>query len=133
MGAVVADTHALIWYIAEPEKLTSEASAAFEQAVESGDPIYISAISVVEFFYLVEKGRFPEIAFERLINSLNFPESAISVTPLDLIIAQSMKQIPRDVVPDMPDRIIAATALYLNLPLITRDKKIRNSGIEIIW
>jgi PIN domain nuclease of toxin-antitoxin system len=133
MGAVVADTHALIWYIAEPEKLTSGASAAFEQAVESGDPIYISAISVVEFFYLVEKGRLPEIAFERLISSLNLPESAIYVTPLDLNIAQSMKQIPRDVVPDMPDRIIAATALYLNLPLITRDKKIRNSGIEIIW
>ena len=133
MGAVVADTHALIWYITEPGKLTREASAAFEQAVASGDPIYISAISVVEFLYLVEKGRVPGIAFERLISSLNLPESAIYVTPLDLNIAQSIRQIPRDVVPDMPDRIIAATALYLNLPLIPRDKKIHDSGIETIW
>ena len=36
-----------------------------------------------------------------------------------------MSQIPRDVVPDMPDRIIAATALSNSLPLVTRDLKIR--------
>jgi PIN domain nuclease of toxin-antitoxin system len=32
-----------------------------------------------------------------------------------------------------PDRIIAATALTLNLPLITRDAAIRAAGIETIW
>ena len=33
----------------------------------------------------------------------------------------------------MPDRIIAATAQYLGLPLISRDRKIRLSAVETIW
>ncbi len=35
--------------------------------------------------------------------------------------------------PDMPDRIIGATALHLGLPLITRDGKIRASDLRTIW
>jgi predicted nucleic acid-binding protein len=33
----------------------------------------------------------------------------------------------------MPDRIIAATALALGLPLVTRDRKIRAADLETIW
>jgi predicted nucleic acid-binding protein len=33
----------------------------------------------------------------------------------------------------MPDRIIAATALHLGLPLVTRDLRIQASGIPTIW
>ena len=54
-------------------------------------------------------------------------------TPLDLGVADSIRGIPRDLVPDMPDRIIAATALHLNLPLVTRDQRIRSAGIGTIW
>lgn len=39
----------------------------------------------------------------------------------------------RQIVPEMPDRIISATALYLNLPLITRDAQIIASIVETIW
>jgi predicted nucleic acid-binding protein len=35
-------------------------------------------------------------------------------------------------IPDMPDRIIAATAVHLNVPLISRDGKIRVSGVNTI-
>jgi predicted nucleic acid-binding protein len=33
----------------------------------------------------------------------------------------------------MPDRIIAATALHLGVPVITRDRKIRASNLKSIW
>jgi PIN domain nuclease of toxin-antitoxin system len=33
----------------------------------------------------------------------------------------------------LPDRVIAATALAWSLPLITRDGKIRATGIQTIW
>lgn len=37
-------------------------------------------------------------------------------------------------VPDMPDRIVAATALKLGLPLLTRDRKIRLAlGTRALW
>lgn len=44
-----------------------------------------------------------------------------------------MRRIPRNQLPDMPDRMIAATALHLGLPLITIDARIRRANIQTIW
>ncbi|HEY9853569.1 MAG TPA: hypothetical protein V6D28_29135 [Leptolyngbyaceae cyanobacterium] len=44
-----------------------------------------------------------------------------------------MAQIPRDIVPDKPDRIITATAFHLNLPLVSCDAKIQAANIQTIW
>jgi predicted nucleic acid-binding protein len=53
---------------------------------------------------------------------------------LSLAVAQVLGQVPKEEVPDMPDRIIAATALSLNLPLVTRDQKIQaTSSVQTIW
>jgi predicted nucleic acid-binding protein len=48
-------------------------------------------------------------------------------------VADALARIPRDQVPDLPDRVIAAAALALGLPLVTRDAKIRSSAIQTIW
>jgi PIN domain nuclease of toxin-antitoxin system len=46
----------------------------------------------------------------------------------------AMQQIFRDIVLDMPDRIITATAFDYNLPLISKDNKIQNlTNIQVIW
>jgi predicted nucleic acid-binding protein len=42
-------------------------------------------------------------------------------------------KIPRDLAPDMPDCLIAATALHLDLPLITRDRRLQGAPIKTIW
>lgn len=133
MGAVVTDTHAAIWYLLEPERLSPQAVAALDGATGAGDPVYMASISLVEVIYLVEKGRLPQVALVRLYRTLTQPDSALVIVPLDLAVAQMIQHIPRTVVPDMPDRIIAATALYLNLPLISRDRKIQVAEITTIW
>lgn len=33
----------------------------------------------------------------------------------------------------LPDRVIAATALQLGLPLVTRDRRLQSAGIQTIW
>lgn len=66
-------------------------------------------------------------------SALTDPTSSFAVVSLDLAIAQGIRQIPRNLLPDMPDRIIAATALHLNLPLVTRDQRIQAVGIKTIW
>jgi predicted nucleic acid-binding protein len=43
---------------------------------------------------------------------------------LDAAAAQAVQKISRSAVPDMPDRIIAATALRLNAELVTRDHRL---------
>lgn len=59
--------------------------------------------------------------------------SGLILANLTVEIVAALATISRDSVPDMPDRIIAATAKDLGLPLISRDSKITASGINVIW
>jgi PIN domain nuclease of toxin-antitoxin system len=134
MTAVVADTHTVVWYLRGSPKLSEQALMALNEATRMGLPIHISAISIVEMIYLVEKERIPGGALNQVFESFSDTNSSFVVEPLSLTIAQALAQIPKDQVPDMPDRIIAATALSLNLPLVTRDHKIlATSVIQTIW
>lgn len=134
MTAVVADTHAIIWYLQASKQLSAKAAGTLDQATQSGNFIYLSAISLVEIIYLVEKSRISQTDLEQLTNALSDPQTGLLLVPLNRLVAQTLTQIPRDLVPDMPDRIIAATALSLNLPLITRDSRIQSlNNLETIW
>jgi predicted nucleic acid-binding protein len=53
--------------------------------------------------------------------------------PFDRNIALTLRQVDRSQIPDLPDRIIAATALYFNVPVISRDRRIQLSSIDTIW
>lgn len=90
-------------------------------------------MSLVELTYLSERGRIPASAMTRLRQALDAHNGFMRVVPLTRAIADAVALVPRDAVPDMPDRIIAATALALSLPLITRDAKIRASAVQTIW
>ncbi|MEO6120950.1 MAG: hypothetical protein ABIW46_08670, partial [Acidimicrobiales bacterium] len=52
---VVADTQVLIWYVIEPDRLTTEGVDALNAATDADEPIYVSAYSLVELVYAVEK------------------------------------------------------------------------------
>lgn len=47
-------------------------------------------------------------------------------------IVTRMRQIPRADIPDLPDRIIAATALFHSVPVLSRDGRIRSSDIQTV-
>ena len=73
--------------------------------MEKGEPVYVS----VETIYLVERGRLPLEALHRLEAGLKHIASGLLV------------------------QAVAATAVHLGLPLITRDERIRSAGIKTIW
>lgn len=129
---VLADTHSLIWYLFEPARLSQLACAAFDDTIAAGFPILVSAISLVEIQYLQEKNRIVPGTLDAIRETCARENPNLEIAPVDERIAYQLQLIARGTVPDMPDRIIAATAMALNVPLVTRDEKIRASGIAII-
>jgi PIN domain nuclease of toxin-antitoxin system len=132
MIVAIADTHTAIWYLFSDPRLGKAASAFVEDAIAKGDHIGVSAISIA-VVYLVEKGRIPANALADLHTAAADPKTVLRHVALDEAIALKMTEIPRQDLPDLPDRIVAATALFLSVPVLSRDSRIRSSSIQTIW
>lgn len=133
MILAIADTHAVIWYLFSDSRLGKAASAFIDAAVSKGDHIGVSAISIAEMVYLIEKGRIPTNALQELHTATADPRAVLQHLPLDENIAMQMTAISRQDLPDLPDRVIAATARFYNVPVLSRDHRIRSSTIQSIW
>jgi PIN domain nuclease of toxin-antitoxin system len=133
MITAVADTHSIIWYLANDARLGADARKTFADAAQNGDEIAISAITLVEIVYLVERNRIASGYFSQLMNELDAVDSLLMEVALSPAIVRTLTRVNASQVPDMPDRIIAATALHLAVPVISRDHKIQASSIKTIW
>lgn len=133
MLRAVADTHTVIWYIFGDERLSPAARKVIEEVAADGDQVAFSSITLAEMIYLSEKGRIAPFALDRLLETLGWEDSLLVEIPVDHSIVLALRRIPRDQVPDLPDRIIAATALHLRLPVISRDHRIRATDLLTIW
>jgi len=133
MPDAVADTHALIWYLQDDPRLSQAAGTYFDSCQTDGGHIHIPSICAVELVYLAEKGRIPPDVLQRFFHDLATAQTVLRLTGLTLSIVLALSRIPRGAIPDLPDRIIAAAALDLALPLLTRDRAIQASGVATIW
>jgi PIN domain nuclease of toxin-antitoxin system len=131
--SAVLDTHTALWSVFDRKRISQTALQTIRRSVSAGQRLLVSAISLVETIYLVERGRIPLEAFRSLEATVRDPASGLIVAPVDEDVAQAVFKIPQQTVPDMPDRIIAAAALRHNLPLLTRDTRIQAAGIKTIW
>lgn len=129
----IADTHTALWYMYDDPRLSKSAGAFMDQAVAEGWKIGISAISLAELIYLVEKARIRAHAYADLRKVLSDPGHIFIEIPFTAEVAEMMRTVPRSSIPDMPDRMIAATATHLGVPAITGDGSIRASAIHTIW
>ncbi len=130
---IVLDTHAWIWWVTNPEQVSKNALKEIDLAVEK-EEIYISSISCWEIALLVRKGRLeltlPVKEWIALSEGLPF----VQFVPLDNQIALRSNQLPGELHEDPADRIIIATALALESPLISKDPKIRDyPHVKTIW
>jgi PIN domain nuclease of toxin-antitoxin system len=103
--SAVLDTHIVLWYLENSQELSSVARTGIEDAVRTARDVHVSAISLVETVYLVERRRLPLTALRRLLAALEDPNSGLFVASVDADVADQLQNIPRNVVPDMPDRI----------------------------
>jgi PIN domain nuclease of toxin-antitoxin system len=133
MIAAVADTHALLWYLYNDSRLSLRAQTFIETTLQQGNQLALPSITFVEMVYLIEKGRIASESLTIVGAELSHTDSAFIEIPVDLKIARAMARVDAVQIADMPDRIIAATALHLGLPVISRDGKIRLSSMATIW
>lgn len=129
----VADTHTALWYLHKNPRLSVTARTFMDDAAQAGHDIALSPISLAEIVYLVEKNRLPVSAYEDLRVALADPEYVIEEAPFTADVVEALRQVPRAEVSDTPDRIVAATAVYLRVLVISRDGRIRSSNIQTVW
>lgn len=132
MASVVADTHVLLWMLRGTLRERSPSGAdAVDQALVA-KALHISIGSFLDLRYLVDSGRFSVQVLDDARSIVD--GDAFTVVPLDLSVLDAMAAVPRAKVPDPFDRIIAATALTLDLPLVSADEDIQGAiGERAIW
>jgi len=133
MIAGVADTHAAIWHLYDDVRLSPIAEDLIVRTAAAGRRIAVSPVTLAEIVYLIEKNRIAANIYEDVRAALGDPERVFKEAPFSVEVVECMRRIPRSAVADMSDRIIAATALYLGVPVISRDARIRSAGLQTIW
>ncbi len=128
---ILLDTCTIIWDALEPSKLSLNANKAIEDA---GNDLIICDISIWEIAMLINRNRLavdstPSEFIKLILQSRNFRIQ--DITPL---IAELSVNFGPEINNDPADRLISATSILLNTPLITADKNLRNATlIETIW
>ena len=127
---IVLDTHVWAWWASSPERLSPGAREVIEGAAAIGVP----AICLWEIAMLVAHGR---LAFDRPVDvwldqGLALPR--VRLLPLDPAVAVRVADLAEEMHGDPADRMIVATALVARAPLVTKDRRIHESGVvSAIW
>jgi PIN domain nuclease of toxin-antitoxin system len=129
----VLDTHAWVWFVSEPGRLSARARRHLDSEVRGG-PLLVSSISAWEMAMLSERGRLElTMGVEDWVahcEALPF----LSFVSVSNRIALESVGLPGFPSPDPADRIIAATALGLGAALVTADQRIRAfARVRTIW
>ena len=129
---ILLDTHALLWLLSDPQRLSPAARKAIAGAREGGDELAIADITFLEIATLSKKGRVGiEMDFASLFRAI---ETRFSVKPITGRACVKILELPPTYPKDPADRIIGAIALVEGIPLITADARIRRSkAVATIW
>ena len=129
---IVLDTHAWIWWVADPARLSIVAKKAIEKERVRG----VCAISVWELAVLIQRGR---LVLDRDVadwvrEALALP--GVELLPLtpEIAIEAGGPALDLHGHGDPADRMIAATALAHRARLVTKDERLRAvQALDTVW
>lgn len=133
---VVADSHAIYWYVISPDRLSDAARNALGEA-EDTDGIAVSALTMPELWMATTRKRgaraIPRSGYEILRTTLLDPATNLTAAPLDAAAWRHFEALPRSIA-DPIDGLIVATAQALGVLLVTKDRSITDAGVvDVVW
>jgi PIN domain nuclease of toxin-antitoxin system len=129
---ILLDTHAVIWLARDFDRISSKAHEAIQEARKEERGLAISSITLLEIARLSSHRRIhltPDL--ETFLSEV---ELRFTTFPITANIARQAFELPESYPKHPVDRVIGATALIEDLPLIAADKEIRKSlAVLTIW
>jgi PIN domain nuclease of toxin-antitoxin system len=128
----VLDTHAWVAWMIGSSELPTAARNALEALPPDTRP-YLSAISLWEVAMLVDLGRLSlSMPLVEWLALAAHPRT-VKLVPITPAIAAATAALPSTFHRDPADRLIVATCLELDAPLLTRDRLIMRSRLVSRW
>ncbi len=129
----VVDTHALIWYSQMKwKRLGKQARRVLENADRGLAALYVPTVAIVEILEAARSG-----ALELAGGARAWVSGLVatgSFFPVELTVEIVLRAEELYAIPERTDRLIAATAVHLDCPLLTRDPEIgRHPEVTVIW
>lgn len=130
---ILLDTHAFVWWHEADLRLSAHARHVIEQEQQTGQ-VSVSSLTCWEIALLIERGKL--ILSEEVSTWIATIEAQrhVQFIPVDNLIAITSVQLPAGLTRDPADHIIVATAMLLNIPVVTADRTIRAyPHVQSIW
>lgn len=129
---VLLDTHVWWWSVTEPACLSPTAIDAIKRCAP--EQRAIASISIWEFAMMAARKKIELTISVAKWLSRAIDATGIQVFPLSPEVAVESCRLPGHFHKDPADRIIVATARIHNLPLLTKDGKIRGyPHVDAVW
>lgn len=128
---LLLDTHAWLWRLLDPERISADAEATI---AHRQNELFLSPISAWETLVLARKGRLSlaPSPSEWVLDALR--RTGATAAPLTHSIALRSETLEGLDSEDPADRFLVATALELDLVLVTADKAMRAfAAVETLW
>lgn len=127
---VLLDTHALLWWTLDPDKLSPKAARICSRIVTDGG--FISSISIWELGIKIKNGALDiDMSIEEYTRRLH-AMNCLEIIPVDEVLWMESLRLGWEN-RDPADRVIVATALSRSLPLVTKDEAMRQFVKKAVW
>lgn len=126
---ILLDTHAFLWAVMEPRKLSAKVRRLLE---DQATGTVVSAASAWEIATKFRLGKLPGAAavvadYAAAINGLQ--AQPLAIRDRHALLAGSLTQAHRDPF----DRLLVAQAEIEGLALVSKDRTLREFGVNLLW